>query len=160
MNEVLIKMEMPKSCAFCRFYGAYCYAKGDEDVHSILPCPLIPVQEHGRLIDADALHKLFEDQWHYLQVLDWNENPTAEAKQSGINWCINTMHDEAPTVIPASGNYNEGDSDAKLLTNQVAMTRLSPEEFYNKMDWLLHRYGTQFNSTRLAVIDWLKQEVE
>ena len=66
-------------------------------------CPLIEVPEpHGRLGDLDALHKLFEDQWHYLQVLDWNENPTAEANQSGINWCINTMHDDAPTVIPAS----------------------------------------------------------
>lgn len=62
----------------------------------------LPPIPHGRLIDADALHKLFEDQWHYLQVLDWNENPTAEAKQSGINWCINTMHDDVPTVIPAS----------------------------------------------------------
>lgn len=62
----------------------------------------ISVPPHGRLIDADALHKLFEDQWHYLQVLDWNENPTAEARQSGINWCINTMHDDAPTVIPAT----------------------------------------------------------
>lgn len=62
----------------------------------------IPVPEpHGRLIDADALHKLFEDQWHYLQVLDWNENPTAEARQSGVNWCINTMHDSAPTIIEA-----------------------------------------------------------
>lgn len=59
-------------------------------------------EPHGRLGDLDALHKLFEDQWHYLQVLDWNENPTAEAEQSGINWCINTMHDDAPTVIPAS----------------------------------------------------------
>ena len=63
---------------------------------------VVEVPPHGRLIDADALHKLFEDQWHYLQVLDWNENPTAEAEQSGINWCINTMHDDAPTVIPAS----------------------------------------------------------
>ena len=59
------------------------------------------IPPHGRLIDADALHKLFEDQWYYLQVLDWNENPTAEAVQSGINWCINTMHDDAPTIIPA-----------------------------------------------------------
>ena len=64
-------------------------------------CPLVEIPPHGRLIDADALHKLFEDQWHYLQVLDWNENPTAEAMQSGINWCINTMHDDAPTIIPA-----------------------------------------------------------
>ena len=72
--------------------------KGDRRVD----CHLLDVPPHGRLIDADALHKLFEDQWHYLQVLDWNENPTAEAVQSGINWCINTMHDDAPTIIQAS----------------------------------------------------------
>lgn len=52
--SVLIKgMSMPKSCAFCRFNGAYCYAKGDEDAHSILPCPLVPVPDHGDLIDMD-----------------------------------------------------------------------------------------------------------
>lgn len=64
---------------------------------------IVSVPPHGRLIDADALHKLFEAQWHYLQVLNWNENPTAEAKQTGVNWCINTLHDEAPTIIQASG---------------------------------------------------------
>ena len=48
----------------------------------------------------------------------------------------------------------------KPITNQEAMGRLSPEEFYNKMYWLLHRYGVQFNSTELAVIDWLKQEAD
>ena len=63
----------------------------------------VPIPSHGRLINADELHKLFEEQWHYLQVLDWDENPTAEAKQSGINWCINTMHDNAPTIIEAEG---------------------------------------------------------
>ena len=46
------------------------------------------------------------------------------------------------------------------MTNQEAMARLSPEEFYNKMYWLLHRYGAQFSSTELAVIDWLKQEAK
>ena len=46
------------------------------------------------------------------------------------------------------------------MTNQEAMARLPPEEFYNKMYWLLHRYGAQFNSTELAVIDWLKREAE
>lgn len=53
--SVLIKgMEMPTSCAFCRFNGAYCYAKGDEDAHSTLPCPLVPVPPHGDLIDRDG----------------------------------------------------------------------------------------------------------
>lgn len=46
------------------------------------------------------------------------------------------------------------------MTNQAAMARLPPEEFYSKMYWLLHRYGAQFNSTELAVIDWLKREAE
>ena len=54
MSILIRGMEMPKSCAFCRFAGAYCYAKGDEDAHSTLSCPLVPVPSHGRLIDADA----------------------------------------------------------------------------------------------------------
>ena len=75
-----------------------CYYGPSEDMNTY---SALAVSSHGRLIDADALHKLFEDQWHYLQVLDWNENPTAEARQSGVNWCINTMHDSAPTIIEA-----------------------------------------------------------
>ena len=117
-----VDLEMPKDCPMCPFanydmFNTFCgcditrgkrwAVKNDKDYaeSSTRPdwCPLIEVPEpHGRLIDADALHKLFEDQWHYLQVLDWNENPTAEANQSGINWCINTMHDDATTVVPAS----------------------------------------------------------
>ena len=61
----------------------------------------VPVPPHGRLIDADELHRLFEEQWDYLQCLDWAENPKAETMQTGVNWCINTMHDDAPTIIPA-----------------------------------------------------------
>ena len=116
-------IEMPKRCNECRFlegdnmdglchaadrwmddedyWAWYVYEEDDIDTDKPANCPLIAIPDHGRLIDADALHKLFEDQWHYLQVLDWNENPTAEATQSGINWCINTMHDDAPTIIPA-----------------------------------------------------------
>lgn len=110
MSILIEGMEMPKGCASCPFFDDECFGayKCDavqswgSDTERASGCPLIPIPPHGRLIDADALHKLFEDQWHYLQVLDWNENPTAEANQSGINWCINTMHDDAPTVIPAS----------------------------------------------------------
>ncbi len=46
------------------------------------------------------------------------------------------------------------------MTNQEAMCKLTPEEFYYKMNWLLHDYGCQFNSTRLAVIDWLQKEAK
>lgn len=59
--SILINMEMPKSCAFCRFYGAYCYAKGDEDAHSTAPCPLVPIPPHGRLGDLDRLEQMFAD---------------------------------------------------------------------------------------------------
>ena len=83
--SVLIKgMEMPTSCAFCRFYGAYCYAKGDEDAHSTAPCPLVPVPPHGRLIDADALtlpRGFFESVTNVPRFYDWLAN--------------------APTIIPA-----------------------------------------------------------
>ena len=109
--SILIKnMEMPNNCGQCilclddsRIANGYCMIFHRSVIMSKLDknCPLVEIPPHGRLIDADALHKLFEDQWHYLQVLDWNENPTAEAMQSGINWCINTMHDDAPTIIPA-----------------------------------------------------------
>ena len=90
--------------------GPLCPDNGCSEVRDIIDTfQMIEIpKRHGRLIDADALHTLFEDQWDYLQVLDWNENPTAEAKQSGINWCINTMHDDAPTIIPA----DESDMDS------------------------------------------------
>ena len=122
MGVYIKGMEMPAGCSSCLFRRTdyllglpACTLIFEEIPDGVnwdekLPeCPLTEVPEpHGRLIDADALHKLFEDQWHYLQVLDWNENPTAEAMQSGINWCINTMHDDAPTVIPASEEvYNK-----------------------------------------------------
>ena len=51
--RVLINMEMPTSCAECRFCGEYCYAKGDEDAQSNLSCPLVPVPPHGDLIERD-----------------------------------------------------------------------------------------------------------
>ena len=54
----------------------------------------------------------------------------------------------------------EPEGEHKKMTNQQAMCSLSPEEFYDKMYWLMFKYGRQFNSTELAVIDWLKQEVE
>ena len=115
MGVYIKGMEMPKNgydCPMCKDgmciipgkdSDGICLSFGPYEEKRPNDCPLIEVPEpHGRLIDADVLHKLFEDQWHYLQVLDWNENPTAEAVQSGINWCINTMHDDAPTIIPAS----------------------------------------------------------
>ena len=110
MSVIIMGMEMPKSCLSCLFGEGICRCRVLDrpiDISCIkherrLDCPLAEVPDgHGRLIDADALHQLFEEQWHYLQTLDWEENPKAEAKQDGVNWCINTMHDDAPTIIEA-----------------------------------------------------------
>lgn len=56
-------MERPKRCEMCPLYEEI--KNGDPDwckaLHKALPeysdCPLIPVPDHGRLIDADALEK-------------------------------------------------------------------------------------------------------
>ena len=88
MSGVYIKgMEMPESCASCRFYGVYCYAKGDENAHSTLPCPLINVPDHGRLIDADALIEHLGD---------------VEYKGA-----IKRVLVQAPTIIPADKEDGE-----------------------------------------------------
>lgn len=64
MSGVYIKgMEMPKACVFCELYESnafWCSASRKEidcdNYESVASfCPLIPVPEHGRLIDADAL---------------------------------------------------------------------------------------------------------
>ena len=79
---------MPKSCANCRFNGAYCYAKGDEDVHSTLSCPLIPIPKHGRLIDEDTFKDSLSDLLRFPSNLVNGQ------------WIVNTIL-EQPTVIPA-----------------------------------------------------------
>ena len=122
MSILIRGMKMPTTCEECDFchwsnlhQTGICDRCGDEPVCPDYGtdykrtrarfCPLIKLPEkHGRLVDADALHVLFENQWHYLQCLNWDENPTAEMKQTGINWCINTLHDDAPTIIEAEGD--------------------------------------------------------
>ena len=81
-------MEMPASCADCRFYGEYCYAKGDENKRSKLPCPLIPVPDHGRLIDADAAKKAG---WTICRI--YSDSPTTNVYEA-------KAMDYLPTIIP------------------------------------------------------------
>lgn len=68
---VYINMEMPTSCGDCRFCGgiadtdcgpcAWCDVDGKARVADTRQdCPLVPVPEHGDLIDRDALA---EDGW-------------------------------------------------------------------------------------------------
>ena len=50
-----------------------------------------------RLIDADKLIEVFEEQDRYLWGLPDKENPHKRAKQGQLNWCINTVRDQ-PTI--------------------------------------------------------------
>ena len=102
MSGVYIRrMEMPTSCFYCPFRR-----KGDpDDIMCIVTrevfeetfagtietrnrgnCPLVPVPEHGRLIDADAVAERFWDGQCYF---------TDAIKRKLQN---------APTIIPADGN--------------------------------------------------------
>ena len=114
MSGVYIKgMEMPTSCFYCPMrewhiiHGekiiscrvAKMLIKNEDERPS--SCPIVPVPEHGRLIDADALMAYFEN----IADIEWNK------KAAPISWSYafeNVMNDieNAPTIIPAS---KEGD---------------------------------------------------
>ena len=57
-----------------------------------------------RLIDADKLIEVFEEQDHYLWGLPDKENPHKRAKQGQLNWCINMVHEQP--AIPYDMKWN------------------------------------------------------
>lgn len=92
-------MEMPDNCHTCvAGYGGCCYVAPPES-DGICPdhgradwCPLIPVQPHGDLIDADKLVELCDimaDKCDGIGVSIWNQFKTT------VEW--------SPIVIPAEG---------------------------------------------------------
>lgn len=93
---VLIKgMEIPRSCAECRFLEGeamdglchasekwlddddyflwFQYPEGDIDDSKPANCPLIEIPPHGRLIDADALKDALTDHNNVLHSLTWGD---------------------------------------------------------------------------------------
>ena len=110
-------IEMPKRCNECRFLEGdnmdglchaadrwmddedywtwYVYVEDDIDTDKPANCPLVSVPDHGRLVDADALHK------HMVKVHnEWKEHP--ELHES----IVPVVDDEVmilcfPTIIPA-----------------------------------------------------------
>ena len=120
MSGVYIKgMEMTERCSQCRFlYGDtmdglcsaaekwlddddywtwFAYNEGDVDTSKPANCPLIPVPEHGRLIDADALRaKMYHEAF---------ETDTPMQKWDSGCWIRYKMFENAektaPTVIEA-----------------------------------------------------------
>ena len=77
--SVLIKgMDMPANCGECKFFawkqgvGNHCAIDESITFHATLDgldvryekngnCPLVPIPQHGRLIDAEWLKQLYDD---------------------------------------------------------------------------------------------------
>ena len=108
MSGVYIKgMQMPKTCEECslnydcfacivtgiRFYGDSDF---DPSKGKLENCPLIPVPDHGRLIDADALITTFCEWGTRLERGRKIVITMSEAKQAIVD-----IIDDAPTIIPA-----------------------------------------------------------
>lgn len=102
-------MEMPKTCHCCRMCVQV--SDGDIDWHweccllcekvsrfatDIIPgCPLAPVPDHGRLIDAAELQKDIHEH-DYILSDKWNSTDSGMFTH-GIDYAISV----APTIIPA-----------------------------------------------------------
>ena len=96
-------VKFPKACEHCHFYdGLLCcvldtYLHDPENKQE--DCPLIPVPEHGRLIDADALMLKIQD---YIEEYGWE---TDENGWHNEKWCAmketEMAINDAPTIIPA-----------------------------------------------------------
>ena len=97
MSVYIKGMEMPTGCLSCDFCNPfveepYCRrlmqrAKGAARLPN---CPLIPVPDHGRLIDADEADSRYVP--YFTDLTDF---------QCGWNEAMKRVCDESPTVIPA-----------------------------------------------------------
>ena len=104
--SILIKgMEMPTSCGDCKAFVCYKQWAGDmgdcfcgitkEDAKAKeknADCPLVPVPEHGRLIDADRLRHS-----HCAECTLYPDNCLGDE----CDWDSIFHIDHAPTIIPA-----------------------------------------------------------
>lgn len=97
---VYINMEMPENCALCPMWDAGNCLTASEAIiceYNKRPqdCPLVPVREHGRLIDADALNEAM------ARMVPWAiDDPTANAFLDGLSAAYEAIQ-AAPTVIEA-----------------------------------------------------------
>ena len=106
MSGVYIKnMEMPKNCGECLL--AKLSPTGESLICNYIlsrvsweeipfDCPLIPVPEHGRLIDADTLH----EELYALEYVRENEWLDGVREAQGVDAARVALLD-APTIIPA-----------------------------------------------------------
>ena len=109
MGVYIKGMEMPTNCLGCRFlelspeHGDFCVLT--KQVHFRFKnrpndCPLVPVPDHGRLIDADALKTMWDDEIARLlekgiEYLDYHVSTLFSDFKNDA--------DKMPTIIPADG---------------------------------------------------------
>lgn len=106
MDVYIKSMEMPTRCYTCpcadlEFYDCNLMPGTRIEQHKRLDdCPLVPVQPHGRLIDADALdiYRREEQAWHDYKLNPDNEY--LEGVKDGLHEAAKQLS-TAPTIIPA-----------------------------------------------------------
>ena len=111
MSVYIKGMEMPKNCWDCPFCMdfdfldpykcAACMHDFEDGIdmyeHSHPDwCPLIPVPDHGRLIDADALEEKTDDRYSLGEIGRRERDDIVDA----LRYC-------APTIIPADKEVEE-----------------------------------------------------
>ena len=107
--NVLIHMDLPKSCSDCRFYDdnydyPTCIVTGYSRGYNWSPfnqrmpdCPLVAVPEtHGRLIDVEILCEKIMTAW---DIADIEKKQIVSAVIADI---ITRIVVSTPTIIPAS----------------------------------------------------------
>ena len=114
MGIYIPKMEMPKKCEHCWFFGCdsareyWCYlGKFTLPIKGGVPddCPLVEVKPHGRLIDERWLKDAMVTT---LEALI--KNPKMDAQEMHIIAAFNTLRemiDDAPTIIDAESTNGE-----------------------------------------------------
>ena len=102
MSGVYINMEMPSGCVNCPLnFDATCnlipFGKPDETNGSERrpDCPLLPVPDHGRLVDADALITTFCEWGTRLERGRKLVITMSEAKQEIVD-----IIEDAQTILP------------------------------------------------------------
>ena len=109
MSGVYIPMEMPISCDACPFHKLWSL---DEPLQCLVNlelwcdsperhklCPLVPVPDHGRIIDADAL--IEKDNKDYNVAMRASMSITTKSAIMRIHEQMQAVISEAPTIIPA-----------------------------------------------------------
>ena len=122
MSVYIPGVEMPESCRKCFFQINCDDCEGYECLCAVLnrkigylsevptdfrldDCPLVPVPEYGRLIDADALMHEFEKAQRTMEQhgREYSCSFMSSSQEISTEWyCVEDMLENAPTIIPAN----------------------------------------------------------